>query len=157
MIGPERGERSMNVRESLGSDHDAINFRLSDLANAVEGADFPTILRVFREVDRGLRAHIDGEERYLFEHFEDDHPDVLRELREDHDRFRRALDELMVQTELHTLRKERIDELVAELRAHAAKENRTLYEWAEEPSCEDPRDALFAFLEERRMGLREKG
>jgi hemerythrin-like domain-containing protein len=147
----------MNVRESLGSDHDAINLRLSDLANAVEGADFPTILRVFREVDRGLRAHIDGEERYLFEHFEDRYPDVLRELREDHDRFRRALDELMIQTELHTLRKERIDELVTELRAHAAKENRTLYEWAEEPFYQEPRDALFAFLEERRMALREEG
>jgi hypothetical protein len=147
----------MNVRESLGSDHDAINLRLSDLANAVESADFPTILRVFREVDGGLRAHIDGEERYLFEHFAERHPDVIRELREDHDRFRRTLDELMIETELHTLRKERIDELVAELRAHAAKENRTLYEWAEEPFCELPRNALFAFLEERRMTLREEG
>jgi hemerythrin superfamily protein len=146
----------MNVRESLGSDHDAINRRLSNLANAAEGADFPTILGVFRQVDRGLRAHIEGEERYLFEHFEGSHPDVIRELREDHERFRRALDELMIQTELHTLRKESIDDLVAELRAHAAKENRTLYEWAEEPSWEGARDALFSFLEERRMALREE-
>ena len=122
----------MNVRESLGSDHKAIQRKLTQLADAVEGADFPTILAVFREVERGLRAHTDGEERYLFPHFEEDHPDAIRELREEHERFRRALDELMVETELHTLRKESIDELVAQLRAHAAKENRTLYAWADE-------------------------
>lgn len=146
----------MNVRESLGSDHEAIDDRLSDLANAVEGADFPTILQVFREVDRGLRAHMYGEEHYLFEHFEKSHPEDVRALRKDHDRFHRKLDELMIETELHTLRKERIDALVEELRAHAAKENDTLYKWADEPMHRAHRDALFAFLEERRMALRDQ-
>ena len=145
----------MNVRQSLGSDHEAIDQRLSDLANAVEGANFPTILRVFRDVDRGLRAHMYGEERYLFEHFEQSHPQNIRALREDHDRFHRKLDELMIQTELHTLRKESIDALVSELRSHAAKENETLYKWADEPLHEAQRDALFAFLEERRLALRQ--
>ncbi len=147
----------MNVRESLGSDHEAIDHRLSDLMNAVEGADFPTILQVFREVDRGLRAHIDGEERYLFERFEEHHPREIRELRQDHERFRRALDELNIETELHTLRKERIDDLVAQLRSHASRENATLYRWADEPAHKEQRDALFAFLEERRMALRNEG
>jgi len=145
----------MNVRESLGSDHEAIDQRLADLANAVEGANFPTILRVFRDVDGGLRAHMYGEERYLFEHFEQSHPQDIRALREDHDLFHRKLDELMIQTELHTLRKESIDALVSELRSHAAKENETLYKWADEPLHEAQRDALFAFLEERRLALRQ--
>jgi iron-sulfur cluster repair protein YtfE (RIC family) len=145
----------MHVRESLGSDHRAIEQRLTNLADAVEGADFPTILNVFRAVDRGLRAHIDGEERYLFHHFEEGHPEVIADLRRDHERFRRALDELMIQTELHTLRKESIDALVAELRAHAAKENATLYAWADESPIEKPRNGLYAFLEERRMSLRD--
>ena len=145
----------MNVRQSLGSDHEAIDQRLADLANAVEGANFPTILRVFRDVDRGLRAHMYGEERYLFEHFEQSHPQDIRALRQDHDRFHRKLDELMIQTELHTLRKESIDALVSELRSHAAKENETLYKWADEPLHEAQRDALFAFLEERRLALRQ--
>jgi hemerythrin superfamily protein len=148
-------DTEMTVRQSLGSDHEAINQRLSDLADAVEGANFPTILEVFREVDRGLRAHMHGEERYLFGHFEKSHPEQIRALREDHDRFHRQLDELMIQTELHTLRKERIDALIDALRAHAARENDTLYRWADEPLYETQRDALFAFLEERRLALRD--
>lgn len=147
----------MNVRESLGRDHAAIDRRLSDLANAADGADLPTILRVFREVDRGLRAHIDGEEHYLFGDFEKHHPNEIRELRQEHDRFRRSLDELMIRTELHTVRKEDFERLVSELRAHADKENKTLYRWADETSHRGRRDALFAFLEERRMELRRKG
>ena len=146
----------MNVRQSLGSDHKAIDERLSDLANAVDGADFPTILQVFRDVDRGLRAHMYGEEHYLFEHFEESHPQDIRALRQEHDRFHRKLDELMIQTELHILRKESIDALVSELRSHAAKENDTLYKWADEPLHEAQRDALFAFLEKRRLALRDQ-
>jgi len=144
----------MNVRESLGSDHQAIERRLDGLSDAVEGADWPTILAVFRHVDRGLRAHIDGEERYLFPHFEASHPDVIEELRSEHGHTRQALDELMIQTELHTLRREAIDDLIGQLRTHASKENRTLYAWADERSFDDPRNGLFAFIEERRMALR---
>ena len=145
----------MDVRESLGSDHQAIERRLTELSDAVEGADWPTILEVFRGVDRGLRAHIDGEERYLFPQFEVSHADVIGQLRREHEHTRRALDELMVQTELHTLRKEPIDELVARLRSHADKENRTLYAWADEDLIDEPKNGFFAFLEERRMSLRE--
>jgi hemerythrin-like domain-containing protein len=145
----------MDVRESLGSDHQAIERRLTELSDAVEGANWPTILQVFREVDRGLRAHIDGEERYLFPSFEGNHSDVIGQLRLEHEYARRALDELMVKTELHTLRKEAIDELVAQLRAHAAKENQTLYAWADDRLLDEPNDGLFAFLEERRMSLRD--
>ncbi len=148
-------DSNTNVRESLGGDHEAINQGLSDLADAVEGADFPTILRVFREVDRGLRAHMYGEERYLFDDFEASHPEDVRDLRKDHDHFHRRLDELMIETELHTLRKEKIDELIEELRAHAQKEDRTLYRWADEPLHEAQRGALFEFLERRRMALRD--
>jgi hemerythrin superfamily protein len=144
----------MNVRESLGDDHKAIDRRLSDLANAVDGADFPTILEVFREIDRGLRAHIDGEERYLFARFEKLHAAEIGELRQEHEDFRRTLDELAIQTELHTLRKERVDGLVARLRAHARKEDYTLYAWADEAPYPDQHDGLYAFLEERRMALR---
>jgi len=144
----------MNVRESLGDDHKAIDRHLSDLVNAVEGANFPTILRVFREIDRGLRAHIDGEEHYLFDRFEELHPAEIRELREEHEGFRRTLDELAIQTELHTLRKESVDDLVARLRAHAHKEDNTLYTWADDAFYPKMRDGLFAFLEERRMALR---
>ncbi len=62
----------------------------------------------------------------------------------------------MVQTELHTLRKERIDDLVAQLRAHAAKEDRTLYAWADDSPPKEPRDGLYEFLKERRMALRDE-
>jgi hemerythrin-like domain-containing protein len=145
----------MDVRESLGSDHQAIERRLTELSDAVEGADWPTILEVFRGVDRGLRAHIDGEERYLFPRFEASHSDVIGQLRREHEHTRRALDELMVQTELHALRKEPIDELVAQLRSHADKENGTLYAWADEDPIDEPKNGLVAFLEERRMSLRD--
>ena len=61
----------------------------------------------------------------------------------------------MIQTELHTLRKEPIDELLGQLRAHATKESRTLYAWADERPLGETRNGLFEFLEERRMALRD--
>ncbi|MGB8330467.1 MAG: hemerythrin domain-containing protein, partial [Polyangiales bacterium] len=137
-----------------GDDHKAIDRRLSDLANAVDGADFPTILEIFREIDRGLRAHIDGEERYLFDRFVELHATEIRELRQEHEDFRRTLDELSIQTELHTLRKERVDDLIARLRAHAQQEDHTLYKWTDDAPYPEERGGLFAFLEERRMALR---
>ena len=144
------------IRESLGSDHRELSRRLSELSDAVEGANFPTIQAVLCEVDIGLSAHMEGEEKYLFVHFEKRHPEVIGKLRQEHESFRRAIDELAIQADLHTLRKERIDDLVERLRAHADEENGSLYRWADE-SLPDPRhDALFEFLEERRMSLRKE-
>lgn len=144
------------IRESLGSDHRELSRRLSELSDAVEGADFPTIQAVLREVDVGLSAHMEGEERYLFAHFEERHPEVIGQLRQEHETFRRTIDELAIQADLHTLRKERIDDLVARLRAHAEKENGSLYRWADEGLPSPRHDALFEFLEERRMSLRDE-
>jgi len=145
-----------SIRESLGSDHLEISRRLSELTEAVEGANFPTIQAVLREVDIGLSAHMEGEEKYLFTHFEGPHPEEIAQLRREHEGFRRSIDELAIQADLHTLRKEPIDDLVARLRAHADKENRSLYRWADEGLSEPRHDALFQFLEERRMSLREE-
>ena len=144
------------IRESLGSDHREISRRLTELSDAVEGANFPTIQAVLREVDIGLSAHMKGEEQYLFVHFQERHPEIIEQLRHEHETFRQAIDELAIQADLHTLRKERIDDLVERLRAHAEKENGSLYRWADEGPSEPRHDALFRFLEERRMSLREE-
>ncbi len=69
-------------------------------------------------------------------------PDAVDQVLRDHEAIRAALDELGLQVELHTLRKETVDAFLALLRAHAAREDATLYRAADEALDDDARRRL---------------
>ncbi|HEX6277086.1 MAG TPA: hypothetical protein VFZ53_28790, partial [Polyangiaceae bacterium] len=48
--------------------------------------------------------------------------------------------------DLHTLRKETVDDLVEALRRHAEREDRTLYHWIEEHAPRDTRRHLLSLF-----------
>jgi hemerythrin-like domain-containing protein len=118
------------IHEKMSSEHARLERLLSELENAVAGANAATIWGVFTEFERGLTAHFDVEEKSLFPALPPGHESELRALRADHERIRRLVADLGIRADLHTLRKDVADDLLGALRAHAEREDRTVYEWA---------------------------
>jgi predicted kinase len=121
---------STKRKRQLVDEHDAINLQLLELSNAVEGAELPTIQRATREVQRRLNAHLEFEEHGLFVRLEGAHPARIRELRNEHKTLLASLENLIVEAELHTLRKERVDAFLEALRRHAQQEDESVHAWA---------------------------
>lgn len=125
------------IRLPSGQDHESINSELAQLALIVEHSTFRTIERRFNDVGRHLRAHLAAEER-IFPAFERDFPWEIKMLREEHEGFRRTLDQLLVLAEVYLLDKESVHRFIAELREHAAQEDETIYRWAEGLPTDEP-------------------
>ena len=124
-----------SIRERFGADHAALLRSLDALGNASEGADASELVRVWREFEAGLRAHLEVEEAELFPLLPDRAERTA--LERDHERFREQLDELGLQVEVHAIRKESVDTLCEALRAHAAREDAVLYRVADERGLTD--------------------
>jgi len=120
------------VKSRLLQDHLVLEQRLTQLTSALEGGDPVDIGEVWTQFERSLRDHIDSEERCLFPLVASAHWAEVEELRLEHQRIRCALGELGTLVDLHALRKASVDELIVHLRQHAAREERTLYEWADD-------------------------
>ncbi len=120
------------TRQRLHDEHVRLNRLFDELVDTVETADEPTIVRMWTEFERGLLTHFDAEERDILPGLEARHGEEVRAIRSEHDRIREMVAELGVRADLHTLRKGRVDELVAALHDHAHREDDKLYQWAEQ-------------------------
>jgi len=135
-----------SIRDALVGEHAHIDQALTTLACAAEGADAVELDRVWAEVETVLLRHLEFEERELFPLAEPLHPGAVKDLRSGHDHIRKVLVDLGVRAELHTLRRDRVDELVETLRRHAEHEDRTLYRWVETDAPEDTRRHVLRLL-----------
>lgn len=138
----------------LKQDHERLDGLFQALLDAVEAADAPTISRVWGDFEGGLLAHLEAEETNLFPLLEAKHPEMIGALRLEHAHIRHLLGELGIYADIHALRQNVAEELVAKLRAHADLEDRSLYPWAEAAVSEAEKrsmlDALKAAVERRR-------
>ena len=134
------------IRDELHADHVRLERLFSELVDTVEGADAPTIQDMWTRFESGLLAHFDAEERYILPLLERDHAAEVQGIEQEHDRLRRMVAELGVRADLHTLRKSVVDELVATLKAHAEREDRTLYPLADATLDEEAQHNLLEFL-----------
>lgn len=132
------------AKQLLSSDHLAMNRLLTQLSGAVE-ADDPLLGELWTRFERALREHIEFEERCLFPLLAVAHRDEIESLRAEHRRIRCALGELGIAADLHALRKASVDALISDLEQHAAREERSLYDWLDENVAVRP--ALRALLE----------
>jgi hemerythrin superfamily protein len=130
----------------LTIDHQRLEQLFRELENAVEGADQPTIQRDWTDFERGLLAHFEAEERLVLPLLESEHAPEVERAKQDHERLRALLANLGVRTDLHLLRKDVADELIARLREHAEWEDRTLYPWAQTRASEETRGSLRELL-----------
>lgn len=127
--------RKTEIRARLLSDHRALEELLTQLTSAIEGVSPPALCEQWARFERGLRDHLDAEERCLFPLVASAHRNDIEALRAEHQHIRCALSELGFAVELHTLRKASVDELITYLQQHALREDYSLYQWLDESSA----------------------
>lgn len=93
--------------------------------------DDPTELRPeWSTFERALLRHLEQEEVEILPGFARDNAAQAREILTDHAGIRSALLDMGVNLDLHLLRAEEVERFVAQLRAHAKREETALYAWA---------------------------
>lgn len=119
------------LRGELIRDHERLDQLFGDLRSAFDADAREDAARLWGELDRGLSAHMEFEERHVLPAFRAvDSAEVDGLLRE-HDLIRRRLTELGIGVDLHVVRAEIVADFIALLRAHAQREDALLYRWAE--------------------------
>lgn len=113
-------------------DHVRLSGIFQDLLNAVDSDDSPTIQRSWSTFERGILTHLDAEEELMLPRLQKQHAGEVARILREHERIRDLVDAVGIQTELHLLRKDTAEDLVNLLREHAAREDATIYKWADE-------------------------
>jgi Hemerythrin HHE cation binding domain len=111
--------------------HEHLNQLYARLLDAL-AVNAPDVRDLWTELDHELLAHMEAEERFVLPAFARiDRDEAVAILRE-HGRIRELLLELGIAVDLHYIRFERSREFIETLRAHAAREDRLLYRWADQ-------------------------
>jgi hemerythrin-like domain-containing protein len=114
----------------LARHHAEIDERICKLLLCADGADCRDVAAEWNLLEGELTRHFELEERELFPLFERDSPQEVSALRQEHDAIRRDLLALGIRADLHFLGAEAVRDFVRDLRAHAKREDETLYRWA---------------------------
>jgi hemerythrin-like domain-containing protein len=117
--------------------NDLLTRHHGDLAQCIEslltramGGDPYDLAREWDRFEHELLEHFDLEEQVILPRFSRAQPEEAAALRREHRALRQDLLTLGVRADLHFLRAEAVRGFVADLRAHAAREERVLYPWA---------------------------
>jgi hemerythrin-like domain-containing protein len=139
-----------DIQERFSADHARLQGMFQRLTDTVSGGDLPDVSATWAAFEAGLLAHFETEEAELLPLLADSDPAEARALRAEHDEIRAIVAELGVMTDLHAIRKEVVDRLLDRLRAHAAREDRSLYRLADERLREPERAGVLGALEAAR-------
>ena len=123
--------RVVSPSNILDADHDRLEALCDNLLEAYEQDDWCIVRAAFQRLDAALAAHIEAEEGWLLPGYRRAAPAEADALARDHVLFRRQLAEIGVGIDLHCVSAGMVRDLVARLREHAAREDRTLYRWAD--------------------------
>lgn len=138
---------SGSIHDRLLAEHAGLDASLERLLAAYRTGDRDVAAEAFGDFEGRLTDHFDLEERAIFPAFSEHEPREAAELAAEHAAIRTRVDELGVGVDLHATRLGAIEGLAQMLRAHAAREDRLLYPWADQ-TFSDPalRPYLDAFL-----------
>jgi hemerythrin-like domain-containing protein len=114
----------------LSRHHAELDQRIVKLLLRADGGDNHDVAAEWNRLEEDLSRHFEVEERELFPHFQRENPEEVAALRQEHAALRRDLLALGIRADLHFLRAEAVRDFVEQLRAHAAREDGTLYRWA---------------------------
>lgn len=120
-----------DLAATLSRHHADLDRLFERLLEAVRANARPDIDTLWTEFDAGLRKHFAVEEALILPRFKAIDRSEADALLREHDEMRKALDGFAIEVDLHLTRADVVDDFVARLRAHAAREDRLLYEWAE--------------------------
>jgi hypothetical protein len=122
----------MDTKSQLLLEHQDVDAHLEAMKAAVVRDDPRALSVAWTRFERDLGDHMRFEETELLWRFAGFDPEEAAALRAEHDRIRKLVAELGISADLHTLRVGVADQLLEELRAHARREEKTLYRWAAE-------------------------
>lgn len=119
------------MRPLLIRDHERLDALFVKLLEEFREGDPKKVRAMWTRFETGLSAHLQAEERHLLPLFAGVEPAEAAGLLAEHATFRKRLDELGVGVDLHVVSLAIALEFVESLRAHARRENRLFYRWAE--------------------------
>lgn len=122
---------SGQVSDTLAEHHREIERACLEIMSAGLADDPRDLTLRWRVIERELLAHMATEEDLLLPAYQHADPENAQWLRDDHAALRKRALELAVSIQLHSVRIEQLQEFVDALKAHAAREERTLYPWAQ--------------------------
>lgn len=126
----------------MTSSHAQMRELLVQLLDAMAANARGEVARLWDELDHGLLAHMEAEERFVLPRFAHvDHAEA-RDLLREHGQIREELLELGVAVDLHYARFDRSEAFAHLLLAHATREERLLYRWADEELAPDAIEAV---------------
>lgn len=123
---------SSSAAALLRAEHARLEVIYDRLLEAYRLGDWNDVRAEWEIFEPSLRAHMELEEARVFPAFREVDPEVAAELLAEHDALRERLDVMGVNVELHAVTPIDASELVEQLRAHRAREERLLYPWIDE-------------------------
>jgi len=99
---------------------------------AMEANARDDVRTLWTELDHGLLAHMEAEERYVLPVFAHVDGDEARALLREHGLLREQLLELGIAVDLHYARYDRSQEFAELLGRHAGREEHLMYRWADD-------------------------
>jgi hypothetical protein len=117
-------------RFNLLATHGRLQTLIDSVSNAVQSGDPWVAQRAWAKFEAAVLDHVAVEERDLMGEYAPAHPIEAARICEDHEAIRATLGDLGVRVELHTVNEEEVAALGRTLVAHAAYEERTVYQWA---------------------------
>lgn len=122
----------MPAGTELHADHARLDALFQDVIEASEaGVSTDALGASWTRFEDAVRAHFEAEETNLFPLMAETHPSEVAGLKAEHAEISKLLLSLDLQVDLHLIRHPTVKELIERLRAHAAKEDETLYAWAD--------------------------
>lgn len=122
----------MSLREHLLAEHQKLEAYFERFLNTVETADRPALMTEWTAFEKSVVDHFDDEEKYMFTLLEKSEPDEVRALRAEHDSIKAKIGDMGMKADLRGLRKEDVEALLADLKAHKEREEALLYPWADD-------------------------
>lgn len=154
MLADERHTGS--VRPLLVRDHERLDALFVALLETFLERDPNDVRAMWTRFDLSLSAHFDAEERYLLPLFGRVDPDEAAGLLAQHAVFRRSLDELGVGVDLHAVSLNVARGFIEGLRAHAHREEKLFYRWADRLVDDSGQEAVAHALGVARRSLRDE-
>jgi hemerythrin superfamily protein len=134
------------IADHFLADHRRLELLMTQLLDAFAADDREELAKVWNDLDAGLTAHMEAEERHLIPALEQTDKAKARRILNGHQAIRAALFELGAGIDLHIVRADAAQAFVAQLREHARMEDELLYPWIDAHLGEPERASIIASL-----------
>jgi hypothetical protein len=121
----------------LSEHHRVLDERLDRMVIGAQVRDAAELRAEWSDFERELLRHLEYEEAEILPGFAADSPGEARAILAEHAKIRATLTDLGLNLDLHLLRSEAVQDFVAQLKAHARREDDLLYAWARSRAAAD--------------------